>query len=100
VVYLEPHDGSSTRCDLPTSKKIDRNHDIPYLAGYSLDGKYDCDDESRYATQVTLFLFGFHHTRSLMGSDLITTAVQAGSLPHRRCEIGGLVRVPEEHQID
>ena len=35
----EPDDGSRARCDLRRVKKFDRKHDIPYLAGYSQDGK-------------------------------------------------------------
>ena len=31
---------------------------------------------------------------------LIIAAARADSPPRRRCEIGGLVRVREEHQID
>ena len=39
MVRLEPDDGSRARRDLRRVKKLDRKHDIPYLAGYSQDGK-------------------------------------------------------------
>ena len=39
MVRLEPDDGPRARCVVRRAKKIDRKHDIPYLAGYSQDGK-------------------------------------------------------------
>ena len=39
MVRFQPDDGSRARRDLRRVKKFDRKHDIPYLAGYSLDGK-------------------------------------------------------------
>ena len=39
MVRLEPDDGSRARRDLPPRQETRPKHDIPYLAGYSLDGK-------------------------------------------------------------
>jgi hypothetical protein len=40
MVCLEPDDGPGARCrGARRVKNLDRDHDIPYLAGYSRDGK-------------------------------------------------------------
>jgi hypothetical protein len=39
MVRLQPDDGSRAGRRGATGQKVDRAHDVPYLAGYSLDGK-------------------------------------------------------------
>ena len=39
VVRVEPDDGPRARCRGAPRQDLDRKHDIPYLAGYSNDGK-------------------------------------------------------------
>src|SRR6516225_2853836 len=39
MVCLEPDDGARAGRGRAAGRKLDRKHDIPYLAGYSLDGK-------------------------------------------------------------
>jgi hypothetical protein len=39
MVSLEPDDGARAGCGRAGGRELDRKHDIPYLAGYSLDGK-------------------------------------------------------------
>ena len=39
MVCFEPNDGPGARCRGAPGQEFDRDHDIPYLAGYSWDGK-------------------------------------------------------------